>query len=257
MTPAFPSSGEDILDVLAREDAGLSVARLSVLTGRDRGLVGRVVDDLCALGLLERTHERRVRLGWALYAAASRVSQERLSSRGQPILDRLAARCGESAYLVARQGSQSVTLAEAMPHLAVQGVSWVGRAQPVARGDAGPLLLMDVGVDVLPGLVGDPLPPTTAPRAPRGVRDLERLIDQARRDLYCVLDELVEPDVTSVAAPVWDFRGRLVAAVPVVGPSARVRRHLDAILSAVVEAAGELTRNLGGTPRTPARDEQP
>ncbi|MFZ4719054.1 MAG: IclR family transcriptional regulator [Ilumatobacteraceae bacterium] len=239
-------SGLDILHAVAEHDptdGPLTSARLAASVGRDRGLVARVVDDLCDLGLVERSQaDRSLRLSWGLYAAAAQVVDRRLVTHGQPILSRLARDCGETAYLVVRRAAQSLTVAEAMPASSVRAMSWLGRSQPVARGDAGPVLLMDLDPTELRQLLGSgPLPPTTGSRAPATVEELEHEITRVRATGVCVLVEHTEAGVASVGAPVRDFRGRLAGAVVVVGPSARV----DAASGALAEAVRGATRELG------------
>lgn len=254
-------SGEDLLVALADARShglnGMSARGLAEATGRDRKLVARVVDDLHELGFVEiEPASRAISLGWGLRALAAQVADQRLVVRGQSVVDRLAAQSRESAYLVIRRGSLSVTLAEAMPDLGVRGMSWVGRSQPVVRGDAGPVLLMDLTSEDLATVIGpEPLPHCSARRAPRSAKGVERLVTQARLRGFCVLEGLVEDDVTSVGAPVYDFRARLVGALVIVGPTPRVTGQLVRATDLVVKAAGTLTHALGGTPWT-ARPEQ-
>lgn len=244
------TSGIDLLAALARHDAAsgpLTSARLAALTGRDRGLVARVVDDLCDLGFIERDPaSRHLRLGWALYTSAAQVVERRLVSRGQPLLEQLAQEVGESAYLVRRQGAQSVTVAEAMPQVVVRGVSWLGRSFPVVNGDAGPVLLMDLDEGGLRALVGPgPLPVPAGTRAPRTLAALRRQIDETRRTGVCVRMDETEVGVGSVGAPVRDFRGRLAGAIVVQGPSARITSSMPAIAAAVRATASRLCADLG------------
>lgn len=251
--------GLDLLQAIAHHGSAepLTTARLAALTGRDRGLVSRIVEDLCELGLVERGDDRHLQLSWGFFATAARLVERRLVDRGQPLLDRIAAEHQESAYLVRRHGTQSITAAEAVPGVAVRSVSWLGRSQPVVRGDAGPVLLMDLGPAELRRLIGPgPLPAAVGDRALRSLGELEEQIELVRREGVCVLDEQVEVGVASVGAPVRDFQGRLAGAIVVVGPAARVMGRVDALIGAVVAAATELSLLLGHT-RSPARPTSP
>jgi IclR family transcriptional regulator, KDG regulon repressor len=245
------ANGEDLLDALAatEEPPGtpLTVARLASATGRDPGLVRRVIDDLVELGLVERhPGSNRLRLAWSLYAHTARITQTRLASSGQQVLERLATACGESAWLVVRQGADAVTVAEAIPPTSVLTVSWVGRSFPIARSDAGAMLMVDLSGPDLDELLGDaPLPRSRAPRAPRSIRGVKRLIADAKAADYSVIDEQTEPGLASVAAPVRDFRSRLVAAVVVTGPASRIRSRLPDTIDATVGAAADLSAELG------------
>ncbi len=246
--------GLDLLQAIAHHDSAepLTPARLAALTGRDRGLVSRVVDDLCELGLVERRDDRHLQLSWGFFATAARLVERRLVDRGQPLLDRLAAEHDESAYLVRRHGSQSITVAEAVPGVSVRSVSWLGRSQPVVRGDAGPVLLMDLSAAELRRLVGaQPLPPAIGGRTLRDLAELEAQIELARSNGVCVLDEQVEAGVASIGAPVRDFQGRLAGAIVVVGPAPRLMSRSAELVAAVVSAAAELSVLLGHTAARP------
>lgn len=243
--------GEDILGALASTeafpDSALTTARLAAVTGRDPALVRRIVGDLLALGLVEyQPGTSRLRLGWSLYTYAARITQARLATSSQQVLTRLAQTCCESAWLVVRQGADAVTVAEATPSTLVQTFSWVGRSFPIVRSDAGPMLIADLADDDLDELLGDaPLPPTSARRAPRSLRGVKRLVASARSAGFSILDEQAEPGLTSVATPVCDFRGRLVAAVVVTGPAERIRPQLVEVTNAARAAAAELSGTLG------------
>lgn len=244
------ASGLELLAAVADHQHGpsaLTPGRLAAVTGRDRGLVNRVVTDLLELGLLEHGPDgRSLRLGWGLYASAVQLVDRRIVSRGQPVLDRLALRTGESTYLVRRQAGQSFTVAEAMPHASVRGISWLGRSMPVVRGDAGPVLLMDLTRAELRTLVGTgPLPASTGRNALMSLADVEREIAKVHHTGVCVLLDQIEASVSSVGAPVRDFRGRLVGAVVLVGPTARVEQSVDTLVAAVLASAAELSAALG------------
>lgn len=244
------SSGLELLTAIADHQHGaaaLTPTRLAAITGRDRGLVNRVVDDLCELGLVERGPDgRSLRLGWGLFASAAQVVERRVVSRGQPLLERLAMQVGESSYLVRRQAAQSFTAVEAMPRSSVRGISWLGRSMPVVRGDAGPVLMMDLTRAQLRAIVGSgPLPASTGRNAPRSFAAIEREVAKVRSTGVCVLIDQVEAGVSSVGAPVRDFRARLVGAVVVVGPTARVEPSVEGLVAAVRGAAHELSLALG------------
>ena len=245
--------GADLLAALADHgvhEAPLTVAGLAASTGRDRGLVARLADDLCELGLIERDAATRgLRLGWGLYAAAARLVDARFDSRGQQLAERLAVQCGEMVHVVRRRGSMSVTVAEAMPRASVRGVSWLGRSQPVVRADAGPILLMDLSPIELRTLLGDgPFPPSTGANAPSTMDALEQYIARARAEGVGILSDYVDAGTASVGAPIFDFRRRVVGAVVVVGAADRLSAAVDSLVDSVRAGADELSAALGWSP---------
>lgn len=240
----------DVLELLAATGvAGATVADVVAGTGRNRSVVSRLVADLAELGLVVRDpRTRRIRLDWTWYVLAARAGQQRLVSRGQIVLDQLAADVGETAYLVVREGRNAVTRAEAIPRQrSIQATSWVGRSWPIARSDAGPALLLDTRAEDLGDAIGRGalMRAGAAPNAPRTVAEFAALVEVARRTGYSALDEQAEAGVGSAAAPVHDVTGRIAAALVVGGPISRMRSRLDVIGERVADAASRLAQDLG------------
>jgi DNA-binding IclR family transcriptional regulator len=243
----------DVLELLSVTGvAGVTVADVVAATGRNRSVVSRLMADLAELGLVVRDpRTRRIRLDWTWYVLAARAGQQRLVSRGQIVLDQLAADVGETAYLVVREGRNAVTRAEAIPReRSIQATSWVGRSWPIARSDAGPALLLDVPAEDLGDALGRGALTRAgaAPNAPRTVAEFAALVDAVRRTGYSALDEQAEAGVGSVAAPVHDVTGRIAAALVVGGPVSRMRPRLDVIGGRVASAAARLEDGLGAAP---------
>lgn len=73
--------------------------------------------------------------------------------------------------------------------------------------------------------------------------ELARIRDQG----YALSDEELEFGVVAASAPIVDFTGRIVAAVNVSAPKARIGPRLDALGALVSRAARELSLRLGAS----------
>lgn len=246
--------GVDLLEALSGDEAiagdGLTVSRLAAICGRDRALVTRAAADLVDLGLVDREPAtRRLKLGWGLHALAAGVVRERLVHRSGSLLRALTDATGESSYTVVRVGTEAVSVAEAAPSQAVVVASWVGRSWPVARSDAGPMLLTALTHDGIRALLGDRLPETQAARAPDTLDGLLTLVAEAAETGVSLLDEQADAEIASAAAPVHDNQGKLVATIVVTGPALRMRPRLAEIGMHVLATATQLSRDLGAAQR--------
>jgi DNA-binding IclR family transcriptional regulator len=148
--------------------------------------------------------------------AAAALRGDPLYELAGPHLEALATETGETANLaVAADGQRIVYLRQFAGPKLVQTAAWAGRTIP-GRGTA----------------LGD---------AMRGA---------VNGGGYVAREGAVEPDVTSIAAPVYGVDGEIAAALSVLAPSYRVsRRRVELCGRAVARHAGELSRSLGAPER--------
>jgi DNA-binding IclR family transcriptional regulator len=89
------------------------------------------------------------------------------------------------------------------------------------------------------------------------VEDLYRQVLRARETGYATVDEEFEPELVGVAAPVRDFRGRIVAALNISAPRFRLGERLDAAGRETAAVARELSEHLGWSGTPGSRDGRP
>jgi DNA-binding IclR family transcriptional regulator len=227
----------------------LGVTRIAELVGREKSQVSRTLKVLADQGLVERDPESLAyRLGWRLFTLAALAGDRRLTSAASRCLGELVRIFGESAHLSVLQGGDVLTVVSKSPPQAVQAVSWVGRVVPAACTSAGYALLIDQDRKDLEHLLPDATFRRRHPRAPQSVDELWERLAEARLRGYALADEDFETGLVAVAAPVRDFRGRVVAAVNVSAPKFRFAARLEEAGRQVRRGAEELSHMLGWEP---------
>jgi IclR family transcriptional regulator, KDG regulon repressor len=242
--------GLDILLTLgspdATENGGMGVVRIAEHVGREKTQVSRALKTLARYGLVDRDPKTLdYRLGWRVFALAARSGQQRLIEEARPICEALVARLGETAHLSVLDGPEVVTLMSKLSPSAVHANDASRRSTPAHCTASGRALLLDHSEALLAGLFPGRRLPVPGPRAPRTRAELWRRIQSAREAGFALSDEEYEAGLVSVAAPVRDFRGRIVAALNVSGPKFRSGRELEASGAVVRDAADELSVQLG------------
>ena len=226
--------GLDVLAALAEPGAardGLGVAQLTRITGADKSQVSRTLQTLDERGFVTRDPDTLAyRLGWRLHALAALAGDAPLLAAGRPALVDLVEQLGESAHLSVRQGDAVLTLASESPATAIHAPGRVGGLTPMATTSAGRVLAIALPDDELDAA---------------GLGACAAAIAQARDDGYAIVREEFEPGLVSVAAPVRDAAGRVVAAVNVSAPSFRFGDRLEAAAPVVVAAAEAVGAALG------------
>ncbi|WP_104203612.1 helix-turn-helix domain-containing protein [Billgrantia saliphila] len=153
---------ERALTVLAafdNEQETFTLAELAQATGYYKSTLLRLLGSLARFDYVQRSHDGRWSLGHAPLRLARRHPPSRhLSTRIQPLLDRLAAETGETAALLENDGSQVECRLVALPTEALRHELRPGSQWPLAAADdprpdlpGGNMLLQ-----ALPSVPGEP-----------------------------------------------------------------------------------------------------
>jgi DNA-binding IclR family transcriptional regulator len=282
-TPAPPrrnSSGLardiEVLEALgvpeALEAGGLGVVRIAELTGREKTVISRTLATLADAGLVARDKETLgYRLGPRLFALAARTAEAVLVREARPHLRRIARHTGETAHLSVLRGGNVLTLVSELSPYEFRTAGWEGVTTAAWRTPSGRALLSDWDDEELAAwydlhghdqpMVGPGRSDVTAsafavldapPPERVVVHDLDDLraeIARIRRCGYAISDEELEVGVVAASAPVTDFTGRVVAAVNVSAPKARMPGSLETIGEFVARATEPLSAHLGARHR--------
>jgi DNA-binding IclR family transcriptional regulator len=168
-----------------------------------------------------------------------------LLSVAPALLGRLVVDIGETAHLSVLQGVEVLTvLSESPPH-AVKADGWTGRTVPIYCTSSGRALLFDHDSRALAGLLSGVEFREMRPGTVRNIEELEESIVLARERGFALEVEEFEFGLVGAAAPVRDFKGRLVAALNVSAPKFRLGGRLERAGREVKKAADELSGLLG------------
>lgn len=258
----------ELLEALGSQEAissqGLGVVRLAELSNRDKGQVSRTLSTLADAGLVSRDPVTLAyRLGHQLYALAARTAEAQLVHVAMPYLRRVVSATHETTHLCVLRGDSVLTLASELSEHAFRGLGWEGVSASIWRTSAGRVLVSSWSNDELSEMLtankNDAIVSAPAPQigtATRGdsvptsnlkVTDAESLIKEIeliRSRGYATVDEEFEIGVVGVSAPVYDFRGNLVAALNVSAPKARLGGHLDEAGAFVARVARDFSAAL-------------
>jgi IclR family KDG regulon transcriptional repressor len=229
-------------DAVTQRDS-VGVIDIARLVGREKSQVSRALKTLADAGLVDRDPETLgYRLGWRLFTLAACAADQHLLAIAPRILRELVGVVGERAHLSVLEGPEALTvLSESPARAIIQAVSWVGRPTPLHSTSSGRALLFDHTDEEVRGLLAEAEFRVTAPNAPRDVEDLLARLHRARHSGYAVADEEFEAGLVAVAAPVRDFRGRVVAALNISAPKFRLGHNLDTAGLHVKAAAAHLS----------------
>ena len=244
---------EALSDADAAGRTGLTVSELARAVQRDKSAVSRQLGPLVDMGLVERTLDGRHHVGWRLFTLAAKAGDQRLLLLAPPVMRRLAALTHERVHLSVLHGQDVLTVLSESSQQVIEAVGWVGRTSPVHCTSSGRALLFDHTDEAVRTLLQGVSFSARGPAAPPDVDALLTRLAQARRRGYAATSGEFDPDLVAVAAPIRDFRGRVVAALNVSAPSFRLGRRLGSAGQQVAAAAAHLTSAAASAPLTIAQ----
>jgi IclR family pca regulon transcriptional regulator len=227
---SFDTSRQRLNATLAAERAGLTraAARRHLLT-------------LAHLGYLETDGSWFWLAPKVLRLSGSYLASARLPRAVQPTLNRLAGLTGESYSAVVLDGDHVVIVARSGTALQAYGLHLGARLPAHATSTGRVLLAAKSRGEFSAWLKGRELQRLTG-HTVADARAFRGLIEQARRQDWCLASEEHELGVHALAVPLRDMDGRTVAALNVVtSPQRRDTRALQKdLLPLLLEAAREL-----------------
>lgn len=239
--------GLRILLEFSRDEPTLSAPELARRLGVPRSTVFRLLVTLEKMGFIERTPDGRShRLGLAVL----RLGFEHLASQGivelgRPLLDALRDQSGYSASLVVRDARDVVYIYRAAPRSPFASTVSVGTRLPAHATVLGHVLLGDLSLAALRALYPERQLVAHTTHTPGTVQQLFDLVQRTRERGWVLAEGYFEPQISTVAAPVRDSSGHVIAAVGITVPGTSIPAQAQAsLVDQVKQAAAELSSRL-------------
>ena len=235
-----------LLEVLA-ERPHVGVTELAERTGNTKSLVFRLLYTLERRGYVRKDPATRTySLGHRPLSLADRArAHSRLIAAARPYLDELAAATDESVLLTVREGTWGVTVAVRRSPQPLRLHAAIGLRRPLHAGGAPKVLLAFAPEEIQRSVLAGDLRRFTRHTITDPARLAERLAEIRRCPVVESQGELDEA-ACSVAAPVRDHGGEVVAALSVAGPASRLTEPVRKVYRfKVADAAERLSRDLG------------
>ncbi|MEU5883758.1 IclR family transcriptional regulator [Spirillospora sp. NPDC047279] len=231
-----------ILDAFATGDVRLNLSEICRRAGLPLATGHRLVGELVAGGFLERVPDGTYRIGtrlWRIGTQAPAVTG--LRELALPHMEDLYEATHDNVQLAVLRDGRALFVERLRGTRSVPVVTQVGNTLPLHATGVGKVLLAHAPDPVLEQIIGAGLS-RHADRTITDPQELRRCLAKVRHDGYAVTRDEMTLGAASVAAPVRDGGGTVVAALSLVSRSrsADVRR----LLPPLTTAARALSRDL-------------
>ncbi len=232
-----------LLDAFDPRHPALGLSELARRSGLALSTAHRLVAELTGWGGLERGSDGRYRIGLHLWEVGSLAPRGLgLREAALPYMEDLYEATHENVQLAVREGIEVVFVERVAGRHAVPVLTRVGGRFPMSATGVGLVLLAHAPAETREQALAAPMERFTELTLVDPAR-LRRVLADVRRTGLAVSDRQVTMDALSVAAPVTDGRGEVVAALSVVVQAAGA--HPQALAPAVRAAARGISRTLG------------
>ncbi|MFC9426580.1 IclR family transcriptional regulator C-terminal domain-containing protein [Streptomyces sp. NPDC056987] len=246
-------TGPDFIEALARglevitaftpHRASMSLSEVAAATGLARPTARRILLTLQELG-----YARPAGAGFALTPRVLELGVAYVRSTGlwdvaRPHMERLSERTGESCSIAQLDSSDIICTARvAVPRIVALAVQ-IGTRFPALPTSLGKVLLAALPPGEADAVLAEPSRSGLVPRRQPGRAEREEVLREVRARGWALTDEELTLGIRSVAAPLRDGSGRVVAALNVNAHAAEttVEQLVDGHLPRLLRAAGDIS----------------
>ncbi|TCN29463.1 IclR family transcriptional regulator [Sinorhizobium americanum] len=214
--------GLKVIEAFGEAQPRLSIAEASKLTGLDRATVRRSLLTLSELGYADYDGKfftltpKVLRLGHAYLSATP------LPAIVQPHLDQLSEKAGQSASASVLDGAEVVYVARASQRRVMSINLMPGSRLPAYCASMGRVLLAALPESEARAILARTELKANTPHTKTDPEELMAELRKVREQGYAVIDQELELGLCSIAVPLMNARGQVVAALNIGAPAALV-----------------------------------
>jgi DNA-binding IclR family transcriptional regulator len=243
-TPSRVARAFAVLETFTPASPALTLSEIARGASLPLTTTHRLLGELCAAGALEREDDGSYRVGLRLWEIASLAPRGvPLREAALPFLEDLYEVTHENVQLGVREGHDVVYIERIAGRRAVGVLTRVGGRFPLHASGVGLVLLAHAPEIVQRDVLDRPLRRFTEYTITDPAR-LKRVLAQVRRDGVAISDRQVTDDALSVAAPITNARGEVIAALSIVakaGDSVAADRLAPAVRAAALGTSRALS----------------
>lgn len=254
--PGSPQPGDSYVQSFAR---GLEVIRsfsasaprqtlteVAAASGLTRAGARRILLTLQTLGYVETDGKLFALTPRILDLGFAYLSSMPIWNRAEPVMDALVAQVQESCSAAVLDGTDIVYVMRVATQKIMSISLGVGSRLPAWCTSMGRLLLSELDEPTLRTRLQDSGIEALTRHTVTDVDTLIAKIAQARRQRWCLVNQELEEGLISMAAPIINRSGRMVAALNISGQANRTSAKVmqDSMLPPLVEAAERISRSL-------------
>lgn len=235
------------LECLCMAGKGVRIMELSQKLQLNKATIFRILSTLSSLGYVEKAHDSECYRPTMKILSVSNnlLGSIELRTLAAPHIQALAREAGQAVHLSVRDADSTVIVEKVEAQSSFRVAFHVGRRSNLYSTGTGKVFLaMQDKAELEAYLTRVPLESLTAHTICNRLRLLEEL-EAIRANGYALDRQENSLGVSCVAAPIWDFSGKNVAAISVTGGTTEIETATEHLIPFVKSAALGISRTLG------------
>ncbi|MFJ8064455.1 IclR family transcriptional regulator [Psychrobacillus sp. NPDC096426] len=236
-----------ILRSFSMDEPEKRISDISTSLKLNKSTVSRTMSTLASEGFVIKDPEtQKFRLGLSILSLSGIINSNLdIYQESIPVLNKLVEACGETAHISVLDQHEVIYLQKVECNHPVRFLTHVGKRNPAYCTSSGKVLLAFSNEEITEAIIANGLQrftehTITEPDALR--TQLKQIKEQGHSYSY---EELSE-GVISIGTPIFDYTGKIVAALSVVGPKQRIHSgKIQSILHHTLRASTEVSSRLG------------
>ncbi len=237
-----------MIDTLAEAKKELPLAEIAARQGLPKSTVHGLLSTLKDFGYIEQsTFTGKYKLGLRLFELGSSVAQGwEVRTVAAPYIQRVLSAVQETVHLAILDGHEVVYIDKRESSQSLRIVSQIGMRLPAHCTGVGKVLLAYLPAEQRRQLIAGCSLTRFTRHTLTDPATLEVELAKVRSQGYAIDNEEVMDSLRCAAAPIYDQRGEVIAALSISGPVVRLQgRFFEAAVERVVQAAAEISVALG------------
>lgn len=238
-----------ILELFSAEDPEWGVSKVGRTLGIPKSTAFELMNSLVDQRFLQRTGKGRYRLGWRLFEFSQSLLDIMRCPQASEIMWQLVETWGETSHLAVLDGVDAVYIEKLRPVRATEMLPSppIGARLPAHCTGLGKVLLAYQEWDTIACLLELGGMSALTPNTIITLKGLAYELEGIRECGYGYEDEEASAGLSCVAAPIYDARNRVIAAVSLSVPPFGLRNGNNKYTAAVLEAARRISTSASRT----------
>lgn len=237
-----------IMELFCEIRPELSLTEISGLMDLHKSTVYSILSTLVQRGyVIKNPESSKYKLGLKLFELGKLVQDGiELKVVAEPFMKQLVLEHGETTHLVTMDEDEVFYIDKKESPQSIRIISQIGRRLPAHCTGVGKILLAHLPEKKVRQILQKK---GLKAFTPNTITDMDKLLEHLQMVLkngYALDDQEFTEGLKCVAAPVFDYRGRAIAAISISGPAVRLDREvMPHLVENILKATGGLSERLG------------